>query len=210
MAKVTVGSRDVRFCPWEIVSTPDEAGKFRPEIRLACGCGFVGRMGINSPPAPEIIAKKFQQRGWEVDMRNARRCRCPSCVSAPKKEKEAEVIDMKRHATTTPTITAPPTATAAVALASVTPTPQEFRRISKLLEEHFDEVEGYYAKGWSDVRVADATQTTKEVVAKVRDQAFGALKGDPEIDALRRELADITELLDATRVKVDELERARR
>jgi hypothetical protein len=47
------------------------------------------------------------------------------------------------------------------------------------------------------------------MISRLRDEAFGKLKEDPEIASLRTELAAAAELIDGIRTKLDAAERRR-
>ena len=67
-------------------------------------------------------------------------------------------------------------------------------------------VDGRYRPGWSDHRIGDDLVIPAALVAKVREDLHGPLKGDPEVNALRGDLAAWLAIGDELRSRHDRLE----
>ncbi len=63
-------------------------------------------------------------------------------------------------------------------------TPLETRKAFNLLDKLFDDVAGRYATGWSDERVAAEIDVPRASLTAARDEAYGKLKSNPEVDKL--------------------------
>lgn len=70
------------------------------------------------------------------------------------------------------------------------------RRIIGMLEERFDTTSGQYATGWSDQKIAEIAGVPRSVVTEVRDDGFGPIKADVEMQAMQAEQARIGKALE--------------
>jgi hypothetical protein len=144
-----------------------EAGdKFRPGYRVNCSkCGTAGEVVCSTQGGglpPEMLRKKFTEKGWAI-ADNPLRDTCPKCLSAakdqPKQDERPKVVP--------------------IAFAKAAEKPQEMTRedrriiFAKLNEVYLDEMRGY-EKGWSDSRVADELGTPLAWVREIREENFGA------------------------------------
>lgn len=129
-------------------------------VKLACsGCPTVGERNMRVLMPPEQIDKKFAQAGWKLDPHL-----CPNC--------QALAAEEKAQMASAPS----PAAIAAQA------------RMFKLLDEHFDPEKGAFRAEWNDKRIADETGMKPETVAAFRKAAFGEIKEDPALAALRADI----------------------
>ena len=87
------------------------------------------------------------------------------------------------------------------------PTPRQVVAIADALAERL--ADGRYRTGWSDHRVGDDLKIPAALVAKVREDLHGPLKGDPEVDALRGDLTAWLSIGDDIRRRLDRLEQTR-
>ena len=87
------------------------------------------------------------------------------------------------------------------------PTPRQVVAIADALAEHLNE--GRYRSGWSDHRVGNDLKIPAALVAKVREDLHGPLKGNPEIDSLRGELSAWFAIGDDLRNRLNHLEQTR-
>lgn len=65
----------------------------------------------------------------------------------------------------------------------------------RLLDEHFNPDQGRYDDGWTDERVAKECSLAPAMVREFRKAGFGELKANPEIEAVRRDLAALQKLV---------------
>ena len=63
--------------------------------------------------------------------------------------------------------------------------------IRNLLDKHFDDAVGTYLDGMCDATVAEKASVPRVVVERIREAAYGPIKVDPEIQAIRTELAAV-------------------
>jgi hypothetical protein len=178
-------------------------------------CQATGQLHMKAILPPEIIDKKFLQKGWELDPHV-----CPSCQEvrrttrtkaratlhtgttldhrgaasvvepnqAPIPEKEQST--MATNANTLAEQLKPVSATAHKATA----------KLHRLLGTHFDGEEGRYETGWDDARVASEAGLAPQYVAEVREIAYGTLKEPAELAALRADINSLKELVNETLV----------
>jgi hypothetical protein len=139
-----------------------------------------------------VLQAVFEKKGWS-DI--GKRPLCPACSeSARVTRKPAEVPVMlpKQKITKTAIDQMPP------------PTARQVIAIADVLAERL--VDGRYRPGWSDHRIGDDLVMPAALVAKVREDLHGPLKGDPEVDALRGELVAWFAIGDELRSRLDRLE----
>ncbi len=171
---------------------------------------FAGRT-----PPHEVITKKALEKGWERHGRSKWNC--------PLHTKQA--ISAARRAAATDKNLKPTEAcmtNARAALADEQPqkvvplrelTPQETRRAVVQLEEVFDDAAGKYAAGWSDQRVAEELDIPRANLTALRDQMFGPLQVNPELEraiellaGLETETADAKAAIDAMAARIKKIE----
>lgn len=164
-------------------SAPLSEGGFRPVARFICnGCGATADLSMNSGNGvnPEAMAKIIRDRGWSADPFRRSVSYCPACRVRPKNDPNSElkkVIPMAKA----------PEPVAAIREA----TPQQRTTIRNYLDKHFDDAAGTYLDGMSDQKIAEAVNVPRMIVERMRDTAYGPIKVDPEIQAIRTELATI-------------------
>jgi hypothetical protein len=130
----------------------------------------------------KMAARKFEAEGWRIGTTAAKH-RCPDCI------REARAAQMRYlHANKEK----PMGAENVVPMPPKAEPPREMSRadrrviFAKLEEVYVDEVSGY-RPGWTDQRVADDLGTPVAWVRVVRDENFGPIASNPEIDKLMAE-----------------------
>ena len=91
-------------------------------------------------------------------------------------------------------------------------TPDERVAIRSHLDKHFDDGVGAYLDGMSDQRIAETVGVPRAAVERLREAAYGPIRVDPVIVALREKIAAFRlevdaqqKVLDALKVKALEL-----
>lgn len=84
------------------------------------------------------------------------------------------------------------------------PTVKEVLRIGEELDLHF--ADGRYRAGQSDQVLADRLDLPRAIVTRVREEGYGPLKGDPEVEALRSDLDTLGGVLTDFRARLARLE----
>jgi len=79
-------------------------------------------------------------------------------------------------------------------------------RVGRLLDDHFDVPTGRYEAGWSDAKIAEETGLSAQFVAEIREAHCGPLRGDPEVDALKSEVATIKAMLNEVEARLAKAE----
>lgn len=162
--------------------------------RVACSeCGEVGNINFTSLPPPEMLDKKFVQKGWELDPNV-----CPTCVVKRKQAKAAAKKEQTKMNTTTKaagTLSDNPVLKAVSA-----DTHKATAKMHQLLSIHFDADEGRFSEGWNDERISKESGISVVHVTEVRNVAYGELKEPEEITALRNEIKSLNELISETLV----------
>jgi hypothetical protein len=163
---------------------------------ICAGCEEVGNVNFTSLPPPEMLDKKFVQKGWELDPNT-----CPSCVI---KRKTAKAIAKKEQKTMTTTNTnTKPNGTLAdnpVLKAVSADTHKATAKMHQMLSTHFDAEAGLYDEGWNDERVSKESGISVIHITEVRNIAYGELKEPEEITLLRNEIKSLNDLIGETLV----------
>jgi hypothetical protein len=161
---------------WRIVATV--------KCRL---CSAEDVMGIRGPHTllPSVaIAKKFAQRGWDIGQ-NEHWDTCPACLKKQEKPKlkivpktEEKIADMLKPE--------PPRTMG-----------REDRRIifDKLNGVYLDERRGYDT-GWSDHKVSTDLGVPRAWVEQVREEMFGPVNSNPDIEAFVKAVRELQEIKD--------------
>lgn len=173
--------------------------------RIICkGCGFEGSINLKTLPPPELIDKKFVQKGWELDPNV-----CPNCVikrkiakAATKKEQQTMNMNTKPNGAL---------ADNPVLKAVSVDTHKAQAKMHQLLTLHFDADEGAYEDGWNDERISKESGISVTHVGEVRAIAYGDIKEPQEITKLRADIAkvekDLTEMLAMAQKEVSDLQK---
>ena len=122
------------------------------------------RMGAEEKEK-RIIARKFEHMGWQVDLNRGKHV-CPDCQERKQPMKKDE-----------------PQETTVVPLNVAKKMDREDRRVifEKLNEVYIDERHGY-APPWTDEAVAKDLGIPRAWVVQVRDEMFGPIASNSEID----------------------------
>ncbi len=139
----------------------------------------------------EAIQAVFEAKGWTGF---GQRLLCPACTRATRKPEDTPMLPRQKI-------------TQAAMDQMPAPTPRQVVAIADALAERL--AEGRYRPGWSDHRLGDDLKIPAALVAKVREDLHGPLKGDPEIDALRGDLTAWLSIGDDIRRRLDHLEQTR-
>lgn len=162
--------------------------------RLECKfCHSHESLSLRKHLPPEVIAKKFGAMGWDVNRTNGT---CPACKigekPAPKQETDMVIVAPKQQTSPVPVPLAPPKAAP-----MVEPTMRQMRDIFEALEMYWSSPNGQYTGGYSDEKIGSEMNLPAAVIAKVRKEAFGDFKVDPEVEALMAEAKVVGEKVDA-------------
>lgn len=87
-------------------------------------------------------------------------------------------------------------------------TPAQKAAVRNLLDKHFDDAAGRYLEGYTDERIAKDLNIPWAFVTQLREAAYGPLKSDPEVDALRKEAASLASKLAHLQADAAALEKA--
>lgn len=146
---------------------------------------------------PSEVLRKFRQKGWETNDRDKRRCVCPTCIEVKKAEQKKGAKPVNHQSNVSKM---------APAVIIPMPEPPVIRRILGIIEGHFDETKGCYLGDWNDKKVAAEIGIGFAVIAKVREEYGLKLKGDPELLALKAEVAAWIAMGDDLTARVAKLE----
>ena len=163
------------------------------QARVACSmCDEAGNVNFTSLMPPEILDKKFVQKGWELDPNV-----CPTCVIKRKKAKAAAKKEQQKMTTTT----AKPNGTLSdnpVLKAVSADTHKATAKMHQLLSLHFDVDDGAYSEGWDDERISKESGISLTHVSEVRNIAYGEIKEPEEITLLRKDIKSLNDLIGET------------
>jgi hypothetical protein len=171
--------------PWTRNREHGPGGSVINTARLECKvCGTHEDISLRKHLPPEVLAKKFGSMGWDVNRTNGT---CPGCKM---KAKEKPPVEEKTVAVIQAIKPQPPKAL-------TEPTMRQMRDIFEALEMYWASDKGQYTGGYSDEKIGQEMGLPSGVIAKVRKEAFGDFKFDPEIEALMEESKTLNEKADA-------------
>lgn len=151
--------------------------------RMTCSeCDTTGSVRLVSLLPPEVIDKKFVQKGWELDPNV-----CPNCVGKKVKAKKEQKM-----------ATAKPNGALAedpVLKAVSANTHKAQAKMHQLLCTYFDEEEGTFSPGWNDERIAKESGMALTHVIDVREQGYGPLKEPEEVTKLKSDIKALNDLV---------------
>lgn len=151
-------------------------GNLREVARFVCAeCFDRGEVDTGGTVDPRMIVGKADRIGWKLDPKKHGRTYCPKCAGARK----APAAPKQEATMATPPI---PIREA---------TNDQRVLIRNLLDKHFDDAVGTYLDGMCDATVAEKASVPRVVVERIREAAYGPIKVDPEIQAIRTELAAV-------------------
>lgn len=153
------------------------------EGQITCGeCEAVGSIRLVSILPPDVIDKKFTQKGWEVDPNI-----CPICIDKKtKSKKEQKMTTAKSNGAL---------AEDPVLKAVSANTHKAQAKMHQLLSTYFDEEEGTFSPGWNDERVAKESGMALAHVTDVREVAYGPLKEPEEVTQLKNDIKALSDLI---------------
>lgn len=158
-------------------------------------CGATDDVTITGNNNPELVRKKFEERGWKFDEWKPGECICPRCQVKPAHSTDAELIRFQERMKGADMTTMKPAAAPAVRVATV----EEKAKIRRELDSHFDEGKGCYLDGYTDQKVGTTLGIPWALVAQVREAAYGPIRSDPELEAIRGEIETVKAGIDAER-----------
>ncbi len=188
---------DARPLSYEVLTTR-ASGKPVSFARIVCAkCGSHADISFNNKAAsPDVIEQKLMRMGWQFNKNTSRKNVCPTCNYGwtGKSDVSVEIKDdfnkRKGKDMQTPSVDA--------SLNAIV--------IFEKLDEVF--VNGRFADGWSDERVAkESGNAPKALVIQIREKRFGPIKGDPEIDAIRSEVEVIKAMVSQIEGKMAQAEK---
>lgn len=145
-------------------------------------CDAIGHLNIVNLPPPNVIDKKFVQKGWEIDPNV-----CPTCVETKVQAKKEQKM-----------ATAKPNGALAedpVLKAVSANTHKAQAKMHQLLCTYFDEEEGTFSPGWNDERIAKESGMALAHVTDVREQGYGPLKEPEEVTLLKNDIKALNDLI---------------
>jgi len=200
-------------------------------------CGEAGVLHWNTGGNhPDFVARKYRGMGWHFDAYKPKKCVCPACVAGRKpaphmadagglfKDSHYENVtqeepdDMAKSNSYTPPVTDTAVLRAAVAHMEAddynrTLTSHEKAKVRGVLDSHFDDQIGRYIDNYDDQRVGKETNLPWALVAEYRELAYGPLKADPIVEAvkaeavvLRQEFTELSHAMDALRDRIVKVE----
>lgn len=151
-------------------------GNLREVARFVCAeCFDRGEVDTGGTVDPRMIVGKADRIGWKLDPKKHGRTYCPKCAGARK----APAAPKQEATMATPPI---PIREA---------TNDQRVLIRNLLDKHFDDAVGTFLDGMTDATIAEKAGVPRVIVERIREAAYGPIKVDPEIQAIRTELAAV-------------------
>jgi hypothetical protein len=179
--------------------------------RLICDCcGAHREFDLSRAPSnPLAIPGSAKLVGWRHN--KAQRLECPRCnTESPHLPAEWQTqlaaLHVVAQSNEEPKMPEKPV----VGLRE--PTQQERIKIRQVLDQHFDDEAGCWLNGYSDQKAGEEIGLPWAMVTRIREAAYGPIRVDPEVAALRaelvqigRELASVTEKHIAAQKRLDAL-----
>lgn len=171
-------------------------GRPRRALRLYCyRCGKPGNCLMNTmqkgagseDKEQRIAGRKFTEMGWAVDLGRGKHF-CPECQTSPQVRPQREDTEM----------------------ASIVTIPRQMSRddrrivFEKLNEVYIDEKQGYSAP-WTDEKVSVDLGVPRAWIAQVREEMFGPVGSNSEIDGVLKAAASLTSEIARYREQGDKL-----
>jgi hypothetical protein len=116
---------------------------------------------------PDVLTKKWKQRGWKIGRKSAT---CPAC-NGTQQEK--------------------PMATQAAADAPRQPTPADKRRIFREIDDHWNEEKSRYEGSTTDQTIATGLDVPRAWVTQIREDAFGKSQRNEDMDKVLGNLKNL-------------------
>jgi len=151
------------------------------------------------PPPPEVVARWAVREGWQSNAWRRSACVCPACIRGKTKH------TLSREPILNPekVIPMPETKPAPVPREL---TQQERLKIRAILDRQFDDGAGCYLDGYSDQKIGEEVGVPWALVTKIREAAYGPIRVDPEVAALRADLTMLRRAADELSDKVAAME----
>jgi len=173
---------------YEIKSTV-RAGRPVTFARWWCAqCGAHEDITINaaSKHNPESYARFAANHGWSADAFKKRQCICPKCLDEAAQRKAVKkgenVVKLSAVNDINP--------------AARKPSPEEKARIRAKLDALFDDSKGLYLDSASDQTIGRELDLPWAWVQQVREAAYGPLRVDPELAALKAQIEQAQKIAD--------------
>lgn len=182
-AKEELMAMDIAGHEWSLGRGGREIAKrrtgnnLRVVAKLRCACDHSESVASRGVLPPEVLDKKFRQKGWKLDPAT-----CPDCIQQPKEERQMASEGA--------------TVSAQAGLAQA--------KVFKLLVAQFDEEAGRYRNGYTDDRVAKETGCALVFVQQCRKECFGELKEDPAIAELRNDIGALEGMIAETTAQLQQ------
>ncbi|HYF33729.1 MAG TPA: hypothetical protein VD994_00455 [Prosthecobacter sp.] len=207
-----------RGFPWAERREQDGGGRTSMWIVLSCSTctNEIKFRKHKDKVVPVPTQKRFEREGWQLDIRRPFSAVCPACQIKPSRDNIVQ-IRSEKPVPVPPLPPIPPPAPKEPAVQSplqppkvssapqsITPrilTDSEREQVRDFLIRFFDTGTGRYDPAWSDKIIAEKVNVPMVRVIEIREIAFGKLRGDPELERMVQDVAQLRleqkKLLDA-------------
>lgn len=162
---------------------------------LKCkSCDATGKIPVISfGNNPHLIEQAFLRAGWECDVHKEAKNFCPSCTTKRSKKKEKENVTMPTRLVGSPSgiriLGSLSPREVNESLKSVKDLTAVHRfDLRNILDASFDDAKGAYIDTMTDHLISEKLGIPRAVVVEFREMAYGPLKEDPLITALRMDI----------------------
>lgn len=186
---------------FDLVRSPDPPHRYI--ARFQCTrCPTTIDVRPSDPLNPEGCAKRAIQQGWEADGYRPSVARCPSCC-APTRKPASNPPEAPQPRKESAAPMAPPDPAKPPALRD--PTQAERMKIRAILDRQFDDSQGCYLDGYSDQKIGEELGIPWAMVSRLREAAYGPIRVDPVIAALRSAIAGLEQRHEAIAAEITAL-----
>lgn len=191
-----------------------EGGAYQTYVIVRCiECQEETRVHWNTGGAdPAFVEKKLRGMGWHFDAYKPKNCVCPDCLTRrkrqplppdsgwvaahPDSDEDDKLTREETMAKSTNSYISPPTDTAILSAATANVNADEYNRtltthqkakVRAVLDIRFDDSIGRYIDNYDDKKVGEETDLPWALVAQYRELAYGPIKADPMVEAVKSE-----------------------
>lgn len=161
-----------------------DAGQRRVGRFTCAECGSILDVAYVGHKPPLFFVQKARREGWAAHEQKRNQCYCPQCLE-PKGELKVTTVTPIRQ-----------------------PTTDERLKIRGALDSHFDDSKGEYLDGYSDEKIAAHLNVPRIMVSSIREAAYGPIRNNPQISALREQVKKLQTALDEVKARLEEVAKA--
>jgi hypothetical protein len=200
---------------FKVLHTEDGTRKVARFICSTCGDCLDITNGSGGKAA-EFFVARADRMGWAADARKRSKCYCPRCLGDMKAKQFApERSPPQTSLPLGPVVISPPPSviddqpkqkeavTVQTAIKPREPTAEERMRIRGFFDKCFDDAQGVYLDDMSDQKIGEEINVPWSLVTRIREMAYGPIRSDPELAALKTRQAALQTQMDQLKADIE-------